>query len=125
MKKFIPLLLSFIFFSIAIKAQYVTIPDTVFRHFLQQQYPSCFNSSGMMDTTCNTVLNETKLVIESVPFGDFTIGNEYGLYPTNLEGIQYFKSLRSLTLLGDLSTGLDNGYTFPKLPDSLRYLAIQ
>src|ERR1700743_2149433 len=86
MKKFLPLFLSFAFLTTIVKAQYVNIPDEVFRGYLQQQYPSCFNSSGMMDTTCSAIVNETNLAVTAI-LGDLT-------------GIQYFKSLKHVTLAG-------------------------
>jgi uncharacterized repeat protein (TIGR01451 family) len=83
MKKFLPLLISFILFAGLAEAQYVTIPDPTFRGYLQQQYPSCFNSSGMMDTTCSAILSEDTLLITNLGIKDLT-------------GIQYFKSLKYL-----------------------------
>jgi hypothetical protein len=103
MKKFLPLLVSFIFFFAISKAQYVTIPDPGFRSFLQQQYPSCFNSSGMMDTTCSAIVNETKLELQETSID-------------SLNGIQYFKSLTYLDCTADFLKVISN------LPKSLTYL---
>ncbi len=56
MKNILLLLALFIGLQTA-NAQYVTIPDSTFRDLLKQSYPSCFNASDMMDTTCSDVLN--------------------------------------------------------------------
>src|SRR6202012_6216480 len=103
MKKFIPLFVSVLFLATIGKAQYASIPDSFFRAYLKQQYPSCFNGSGMMDTTCSAIINETKLQI-----GELRI--------SNLQGIQYFKSL---TYLDCSQNQID---TIPTLPGSLTYL---
>jgi len=124
MKKFLSLLVSFIFFAGMAKAQYVTIPDSNFRAYLEEQYPSCFNGSGMMDTTCSTIANATRLLIPGMQISDLT-------------GIQYFKSLDTLicelTIITNWST-LPNTLTYfdcsgngsitglPNLPPSLVYL---
>ncbi len=71
----------------ASKAQYVTIYNMDLRSQLQSIYPSCFNSLGQMDTTCTEIINEDTLSLNSFAF-DTTIIN----------GLQYFKNLRSLNL---------------------------
>jgi Leucine-rich repeat (LRR) protein len=125
MKKFLSLLVSFMLLFSMAKAQYVNIPDTTFRNFLQQQYPSCFNASGMMDTTCSAIVNEKDLILP----GPSSI--------QNLSGFQYFKSLRTfgiieapITSLPVLPNSLDtlickyctNLSSLPTLPGSLAYL---
>ncbi|MDQ6723062.1 MAG: hypothetical protein M3Z01_02185, partial [Thermoproteota archaeon] len=122
MKKFL-LLISSILFVIIANAQYVTIPDSNFRTFLQQKYPSCFNAQGMMDTTCSVIINEKRL---APPFNVF-----------NLTGLQYFKTLHYLNLsfsiidsLSNLPNSLDSldcSYAYSltylsTLPNSLTYL---
>ncbi len=106
MKKFLPLFLSVVFLATVAEAQYVTIPDSNFSQLLQFIYPTCFNSSGMMDTTCSAIVNETNLSII-----DYQI--------KNLNGIQYFKSLKHLDIDGN-----NLFLTIPSLPNSLTYLSL-
>ncbi|MES2848342.1 MAG: T9SS type A sorting domain-containing protein [Bacteroidota bacterium] len=70
------------------KAQYVNIPDSNFRNYLQQLYPTCFNGAGQIDTTCSLIVNETRLECSTLPPGipDYT----------DLSALQYFKNLRFL-----------------------------
>ena len=84
MKKLVTLLAVFVFIAGA-KAQYVNIPDSNFRHFLQQQYSSCFNDVGQMDTACTAILSEDTLVLPI-----YTVGAA----SRNINGIQYFKALK-------------------------------
>ena len=79
MKK-IQLLLSFLLVFAFAKAQYVNIPDSNFRSYLIQQYPSCFNGAKQMDTTCVGILNVFSLNIES-------------MHIEKIEGIEYFTNL--------------------------------
>jgi hypothetical protein len=65
------------------KAQFVTIPDPNFRTWLIQQYPSCFNASQQMDTTCSEIVNEDTVIVSNLGI-------------QNLTGIQYFDSLITL-----------------------------
>jgi Leucine-rich repeat (LRR) protein len=83
-------------------AQYVTIADSTFSRWLQLHYPTCMNGN-QMDTTCNAIVTETNLncSYDSI---------------NNLDGIQYFVSLRSLTCARNRITYI------PVFPDSLRYL---
>jgi uncharacterized repeat protein (TIGR01451 family) len=73
------------------KAQYVNIPDSNFRNFLQSSYPGCMNTAGQLDTTCSVLLT-----VDSLAFG-----GERGIYCNyyqDMEGIQYFKNLIKFTL---------------------------
>jgi len=105
------------------KAQFVTIPDPNFRTWLIQQYPSCFNASQQMDTTCSEIVNEDTVIVSNLGI-------------QNLTGIQYFDSLITLkcysnfltslptlpnTLL-ELSCSNNQLTTLPSLPDSLQLL---
>jgi Leucine-rich repeat (LRR) protein len=124
MKKFCFLFIIILFSHFAY-AQYVTIPDTAFRAFLQQKYPSCFNGEGMMNSTCSAIVNETSLDLSS-----FTV--------SSLDGIQYFTSLRYLNCINNiifywpsfpntldtLICDVEASGTFPGLPNSLKYLRI-
>ncbi|MCX6209648.1 MAG: hypothetical protein NTZ59_09155, partial [Bacteroidetes bacterium] len=90
MKKLLTLM-AFICFWANANAQYVNIPDSNFRNFLMQKYPSCFNSVKQMDTTCNNIVSAKKMVIN-----DF-----YGTTPLtlfNINGLRYFKQLRYLRI---------------------------
>ena len=70
------------------KAQYVNIPDSNFRSFLIAKYPTCFNSSMQMDTTCYAIVNEDSL-------------NQYlGTNILSIEGVQYFDNLKYLDIGG-------------------------
>ncbi|HNY54145.1 MAG TPA: T9SS type A sorting domain-containing protein [Chitinophagales bacterium] len=65
---------------------FVTIPDTNFRNALRVLYPSCFNASGMLDTTCTAFMNPNA--------ANLNVNNKN---ISSLEGIRYFKYLRSLS----------------------------
>lgn len=95
-------------FSSAGNAQYVTIPDPVFKTYLQQLYPECFNGSGQMDTTCTSILNEISMPVPGYQFD--------GLQ--SLEGIQYFKKIQSLNFN---NTNLSY---IPTFCNSLMYISI-
>jgi len=84
------------------KAQYVTIPDAAFAGFLRTYYAACMNGN-QMDTTCATIRNATSLNVSRLNIWD-------------IEGLQYFRSLRLL----DVS---DNGLIqLPALPPALQSL---
>jgi hypothetical protein len=93
-------------FATAGKAQYVTLPDTLFRNFLIGKYPTCFNASKQMDTTCNAIVSET----------DLFINNSSNI--NNLNGLQYFDSLKNLQCFG-----MPSLTTIPSLPNSLTYFS--
>jgi len=104
MKKILSLIICFFSLANFSKAQYVMIPDDQFRQYLQYKYPSCFNESGQMDTTCAAILNETTLNLRTV----------MGI--SDLTGLQYFKSLTYLDCSQMIIPSL------PNLPGSLIYL---
>ena len=55
--RFVALILSFILFGATSKAQYVTIPDTAFVSWLQNNgFGGCM-SGNQLDTTCGSVVN--------------------------------------------------------------------
>ncbi len=102
------------------QSTFVTIPDANFRAYLMSNYPSCFNSSDEMDTTCSPIINLTTLDVENQNIKDLT-------------GIQYFKKLQylycddnPLTNLSSLPDGLlslvcgsSNLTSLPTLPTGL------
>ncbi|HNP53646.1 MAG TPA: T9SS type A sorting domain-containing protein [Ferruginibacter sp.] len=124
-----------------VHAQYTMIFDNILRMRLQTMFPSCFNSSGEMDTTCTAITTLRHL--------DLHANGPYNPTPqiTYLNGIQYFDSLRYLncsgnalaflpplpqyldTLICSYQFGLTgiNGYdlgSLPTLPATLKYLDI-
>src|SRR6185436_1486126 len=142
------LFISLIFMNMpATKAQFVNIPDTNFRNWLNMHgFASCMNGN-MMDTTCSAVVNATVVSCDN--------SNIY-----NLEGIQYFDHLQTLgcganhlssllfnfpntlwaiqcdlnqiTQIGNLPaslTGINCDYnqlsSLPSLPPSLEFLSCQ
>ena len=81
------LLLAFLGLSFhSVQAQYVTIQDSNFKNWLMLQYPSCFNASQQMDTTCSAVINETSLTLPN--WNTDTL--------TNIDAIQYFDNLQRI-----------------------------
>ncbi len=100
MKKIFYFFIVLIFFANAATAQYVNIPDNNFRAFLINKYPSCFDTLGRMDTTCNGILSET-----SVWIGGTNI--------VNLEGLQYFSNAAEFKILSNPFLQI-----IPKLPES-------
>lgn len=102
MKKLITLLLVICCFA-TIKAQFVTIPDANFRAFLKDNYPNCFNTDDMMDTTCF-----------DVTFFSFIECDSKNII--SLEGIQYFKMLVRLSCTNNKITNL------PPLANSITHL---
>jgi hypothetical protein len=88
-KLFTKTILALAFLGIGInhtQAQYVTIQDNNFKSWLMQQYPSCFNASQEMDTTCSAVVNETSLTLPN--WNTDTL--------TNIAAIQYFDNLHRI-----------------------------
>src|SRR5580704_10770746 len=79
MKRFNPLsaklcaaLMSCLFFANMLKAQYVTIPDTAFVSWLNNNgFAGCM-SGNQLDTTCNAVLSDTMMLCYDVPIQDLT-----------------------------------------------------
>ncbi|MEO8770403.1 MAG: hypothetical protein ABI402_09975 [Ferruginibacter sp.] len=110
MRFFLILLVTFFVFNVSTKAQYVTIPDPALRSQLIAAYPTCFNASQMMDTTCPAIVNQTSLYIYDEPV------------ITNWEGYQYFKNLQIAGFGATASSG--DGETLPNLPATLKSLRI-
>ena len=118
-------IIGFIFCCTNAKAQYVNIPDSNFRNYLKLSYPSCFNSAGQMDTTCNDIV--------SYSYG-FNLSS---MNIVNLEGIQYFKKLYSITVehspsivipklpstITQLQFDYDSNIVLNNLPDSLQFFS--
>ncbi len=125
MKKFLFFcaFLSLLVGATQVNAQFVTIPDANFRAFLQQQYPTCFNPQGNMDTTCAAIGAATSINCSNLNISDLT-------------GIRYFRSLETLNCSNNMistnfilpaSLGiLDCSFTMlndlPILPSGLEYL---
>ncbi|MDB5226441.1 MAG: hypothetical protein JWN78_634 [Bacteroidota bacterium] len=78
------------------KAQYVTIPDSNFRNYLVQKYPTCFNAGKQLDTNCFLITSETSLDIDTKLIESF-------------EGLQYFKTLVILQCYHNKATTLPIG----------------
>lgn len=73
------------------KAQYVTIPDTVFVNWLRGNgFASCMNGN-QLDTTCQAVLQAISLSPFGIPIRDLT-------------GVQYFKNATDLDCSNDSLT---------------------
>jgi uncharacterized repeat protein (TIGR01451 family) len=102
-----------------LNAQWVTIPDSNFVTYLQNNFPSCMNGN-LMDTTCTTLVNATSVNCSNKNIID-------------LEGIQYFDNLDTLicaynnlynlpdlpVALTSLTCGNNNLTALPSLPNSL------
>lgn len=88
---------------LSLSAQYVTIPDANFRGYLQQNYPTCFNASNQLDTTCSAI---TSLTYLSVPYKNIA----------DLTGLQYFDGLYQVDCSHNVLTSL------PKLPINVNNL---
>lgn len=102
-KKICAILLFLAMSVLTLRAQYVGIPDPVFRSWLEDQFPACMQA-GKLDTTC-AILGE----IERFDLPEGIV---------NLDGIQYFKALTSLEYeSGQLAK-------LPALPPSLMYLFV-
>ena len=101
--------LLFLFFNLAnlTRAQYVTIPDPTFRSQLKNAFPTCFNSSMQMDTTCAEIVTVQFLAIE-----------HFSSVKT-VEGLRYFKSLVEFNWTGEALEQL------PVLPSSVKRIMIQ
>lgn len=100
--KLIAILLMLLSFNA--KSQYVTIPDSTFAAWLSNKYPLCM-LGNQLDTTCNAILNETTINVFPYNFA-------------NLDGIQYFKSLKRL----DVSDAWV--YHIPSFPPTLEEIEI-
>lgn len=84
-------------------AQYVNLFDGNLIKELKSLYPSCFNASDQMDTTCAGIVNAKSL---------FLSGKR--IYFIN--GIEYFDKLDSLDISSNIISDI------PKLPPALTYL---
>jgi len=124
-------------------AQFVTIPDTNFVNWLNNNgYSACMNGN-QMDTTCNLIINATTLncsgsdiqSLEGITYFDNldTLNCAFadlGYLPTlPLSTTVLYVPINNLSSLPDLPAGLrnlgcsDNQLTtLPSLPDSLNYL---
>lgn len=103
------------------RAQYVTIPDTNFVHYLQTYFPSCM-SGNQLDTTCPAVLSANNLNLNNAQL-------------TNATGIQYFKNVTDLDVsnnalvtlpalpptLTDFHCGQNQLTSLPALPDGIQF----
>lgn len=99
--------------SLSSKAQYVTLADPDFAIWLMNLYPGCF-SGFEMDTTCFEIMNEESLALHNTDL-DFI---------ENLDGIQYFKSLKNLEISG-FTVGNPNSNDvkiIPAFPKSVKSL---
>lgn len=65
MKKILLFLFVSIFINVGSRAQFVSIPDDVFKTFLVNKYPGCFNAGGQLDTTCTAITTEDSLTFSS------------------------------------------------------------
>ncbi len=110
-KKLLLLLTVCTLFFAGAKAQYVTLTDTAFQAFLKSKYPTCFNATGQLDTTCSSILTE-----DSLALNDITMPQHASV--TNLHGLQYFKGLKDLRIY-HLSIR-----TLAKLPDLIENLIV-
>jgi uncharacterized repeat protein (TIGR01451 family) len=111
MNKVLTILITLVIATTEIKAQYVTIPDANFRAYLISIYPSCFNASQQMDTTCNLILSTENFDMDSPDYG----GPASFLNIPNLEGIQYFKNLSLLSCRGQQITSIPDLENLSKL----------
>lgn len=112
MKKIIILLFTVLLEIVPCRAQYVTLADQDFASWLNQRFQGCFDQSDLrFDTTCSEILNLQELSIDG-----FLDDIE------NLDGLQYFKSLRTLNISGvnTGSTTLNSISIIPALPKSLK-----
>src|SRR6187549_2990881 len=61
-----------LFLLTSAKAQFIQIPDPIFKTYLQQTFPTCFNGSGMMDTTCNELFWADTVDVSNMGISDLT-----------------------------------------------------
>ncbi len=87
------------FSILSLKAQWVSIPDTAFVSYLQDNFPTCMNGN-LMDTTCSELVTTISVYCNHRPIKDLT-------------GIEYFDALVELNCENDLLTSI------PALPNSL------
>ncbi len=123
--RLLPLLVFFCCLFNSSRAQYVTIPDTAFVSYLQNNFPACMNGS-QMDTTCQDITDVINVYINNLPIRDLT-GIQYfdnmGLITCEYDSLEYIPSFpancTSITIWGNpLLTGI------PALPASLMHLDV-
>jgi uncharacterized repeat protein (TIGR01451 family) len=99
-------LLGFILFTTTVKSQFITIQDAIFCNWLQTNIPSAM-IGNQMDTTSLAVTTRTNISVENLGI-------------TNLNGIQYFDSLKTLDCGNSILVPLFNSLTnLPRLPKML------
>lgn len=81
-------------------SQFVSIPDSNFRKELKALYPTCFNTSDQLNTTCSAITSALSLNVCSKNIKDLT-------------GLQYFTNLTNLCAKSNKLT------TLPALPSKL------
>lgn len=91
-----------LFGSGGLKAQWVTIPDSAFAHYLRNVFPSCMNGV-LLDTVCAETINNQGIFCE-------------GSLIRNFEGVKYFKNISTLNMSGNELDSL------PELPQNLKDL---
>jgi uncharacterized repeat protein (TIGR01451 family) len=124
MTKLVKLLALFCVVLVHSASAQVTIPDPAFRNALKVKYPSCFNASNVLDTTCAANIADTLITV--------SLSNVY-----DITGIHYFKKIREISYSGDLkwlpklprdlkrlSVGMSNVGTLTSLPEGLERLSI-
>src|SRR5687767_3035154 len=82
----------FLLSSTLAKAQWVTIPDTIFANCLRNYVPNCMNGN-QLDTTCSGVRNLSTLGCSNLNILDLT-------------GVQYFDNLTHLFIKWNYITSL-------------------
>jgi hypothetical protein len=83
-------------------AQFVNIPDTIFRAYLTLNYPQCM-SGTMLDTTCSAIMSATYLNISN-------------RHIANVTGVQYFDSLTRF------NCGHNDITALPNFQESLKFI---
>ena len=102
-KKLLPLFIVCCLWFQYTTAQYVTLPDPNFTSWIENNIPGAVNGLGQLDTTYPGVVDNTEI-------------NCSGSFITSLEGIEYFKNLKSF----DCSRNSID--TLPSLAHSVQYL---
>lgn len=103
MKKILIVILAGLFTTLHLSAQYITIPDSAFATWLQNNgYGECM-AGNQIDTNCTLVLNTHSIKCFAQPI-------------RSLSGIQYFKNLDSLDCSNDSLNSISS------LPGKLSFL---
>lgn len=103
------LIMLLVLYSIITKAQFVNIPDTIFRSYLETNFPSLM-SGGQLDTVKAAIFYPANGLTFSINVSNKGI--------RSLEGITYFKRLKGLSSMDNLLS------TLPLLPDSVSSLVV-